>query len=58
VGHRPARFYRTNRDQWRAVWPLELHLTADAGQTWPGYAWTVESTPEVWAAAARETLAT
>jgi hypothetical protein len=26
AGHWPVLFYRTDRDQWRAVWPLAVHL--------------------------------
>lgn len=49
---RPVLFYRSDRADWRAVWPLAAHLApADA---WPGYAWTVEGTVDAWAAVARD----
>jgi hypothetical protein len=49
-GERPVLFFRADRDAWRAVWPLGIHLSAD----WPGYAMTVEGSPDAWAAVARE----
>lgn len=51
AGERPVLFFRQDRDAWRAVWPLCVHL----GGTWSGYEMTVEGSVEAWAAAARET---
>ena len=50
----PVLFYRADRDQWRAVWPLAAHLRTQSVERWNAYAWTVEGSPEAWAAAARE----
>ncbi len=46
----PVLFYRADRDEWRAVWPLGLHLGAE----WTHYAMTVEGSIAAWAAVARE----
>ena len=50
----PVLFFRADRDQWRAVWPLAAHLRTQSIDRWSDYGWTVESSPEAWAAAARE----
>ena len=50
----PVLLYRVDRDQWRAVWPLAAHLCTQSVERWSDYAWTVEGSPKVWAAAARE----
>lgn len=54
AGLLPVLFYRQDRDQWRAVWPLAAHLGLQAADMWTGYAWTIEGAPEAWAAAVRE----
>ena len=46
--------FRVDRDEWRAVWPLAIHLGVQSAEMWDGYAWTAEGTLEAWAAAARE----
>ena len=51
TGERPVLFFRQDRDAWRAVWPLCVHLGGD----WAGYEMTVEGSVEAWAAAACET---
>ena len=50
----PVLFFRADRDQWRAVWPLAAHLCTQSVERWSDYAWTVEGSPKAWAAAARE----
>ena len=50
----PVLFYRADRDQWRAVWPLAVTLANQRADYWHGYQWTAETTIEAWAAAARE----
>jgi hypothetical protein len=50
----PVLLYRTNRDEWRAVWPLFALLDIPAAG-WLDYTLTVEGTVEAWAAVARET---
>lgn len=45
---RPLLLYRADRAEWRAVWPLSLV----AGVPSDGVAWTADTTPEAWAAAA------
>ncbi len=48
---RPVLFYKRQRGEWRAVWPLEcVRLTADPN----GYQWTVEGSIDAWACVARE----
>jgi hypothetical protein len=53
ANEQPVLFFRADRDEWRAVWPLGLHLHTD----WRGYAMTVEGSVEAWAAVARELVA-
>ena len=48
---KPVLFYRLDRRQWRAVWPLSLLV---GGEDWGGLEWTCETTPEGWAAVMRE----
>ena len=50
----PVLFFRVDRDQWWAVWPLAAHLYTQTVDRWSAYAWTIEGTPQAWAAAARE----
>jgi hypothetical protein len=50
---KPVLFYRLDRDAWRAVWPLGVHLGGD----WAGYDLTVEGSVEAWATAARDLYA-
>lgn len=52
-GKVPVLFYRRDRDEWRAVWPMSL----DGVPAARGYGWTVEAGVEVWAAAACEVAA-
>lgn len=54
VGEVPVLFFRRDRDQWRAVWPLAVHLLQQDAEMWRSYAWTVEGSVEAWAAAARD----
>jgi len=49
-----AGFWRKDRDQWRAVWPVAVHLAIQERDYWTGYEWTAEGSPEAWAAVARE----
>lgn len=52
----PALLYRRDRDEWRAVWPLALHVGAEVDGAWLAYGLTVEGTPEAFAAVVREHL--
>ncbi len=54
----PVLFFRLDRDAWRAVWPIALHLTEQSALMWTDYAWTVEASVEAWAAASRELATT
>lgn len=54
TGALPVLLYRRDRDQWRAVWPVAVHLGLQTAEMWTGYEWTVEGTPDAWAAVARE----
>lgn len=56
VGTVPALLFRRDRDQWRAVWPLALHVGAAPAGAWLGYGLTVEGTPEAFAAVVRERI--
>lgn len=57
TGLLPVLFYRLDRDSWRAVWPVALGIKAQTAGMWSGYEWTVEGSPEAWAAVAREIAA-
>lgn len=50
----PVLFFRRDRDEWRAVWPLAVGLGIQSAAMWNGYQWTVEGSLEAWAAQARE----
>jgi hypothetical protein len=54
TGALPVLLYRRDRDQWRAVWPVAVHLGLQTTEMWTGYEWTVEGAPEAWAAVVRE----
>ena len=51
----PVLFYRLDRDSWRAVWPVAVSLHVQQACQWSGYEWTVEGSPEAWAAVMRDT---
>ena len=52
----PVLFYRADRADWRAVWPLEVVLAAQwsAAGLWADIDWTADTTVEAWAAVARD----
>ena len=52
----PVLFYRLDRADWRAVWPVSVLLTHQRAEMWTDYAWTCESRVEAWAAVARESV--
>lgn len=54
AGLQPVLFFRLNRDEWRAVWPVATLLAVDKAEAWHGYGLTVEGSVQAWAAAARE----
>jgi len=54
AGLLPVLFWRKDRDQWRAVWPVAVHLAIQERDYWTDYEWTAEGPPEAWAAVARE----
>lgn len=56
AGGVPVLFYRQDRDEWRAVWPLACSLQVQAADMWKGYMWTAEGSPEAWAAVMREAV--
>ena len=49
----PVLFYRANRGDWRAVWPLAVALSMQRADMWRGHEWTCETTVEAWATVAR-----
>ena len=53
-GQLPVLFYRLNRGQWRAVWPLAVNLQVQCANQWRDYEWTVEGSIPAWAAIARD----
>ena len=53
-GELPVLFYRLNRGQWRAVWPLAVNLQVQCANQWRDYEWTVEGSIPAWAAIARD----
>lgn len=50
----PVLFFRVDRDQWRAVWPVAIGLKLQDACQWSGYEWTVEGSVDAWAAVARD----
>ena len=52
----PVLFYRADRADWRAVWPLATTLVQQPADCWRGYRWTADTTVEAWAAVARDRL--
>lgn len=54
AGLLPVLFFRADRDEWRAVWPLAAHMSDQRADMWTGYGWTIEGSVDAWAAAARE----
>ena len=50
----PVLVYRVDRRDWRAVWPVAMHLTQQRAEFWEHYRWTAESSLDAWAAVARE----
>lgn len=50
----PVLLYRVDRREWRAVWPIAMHMTNQSADYWVDYLWTAESSLEAWAAVARE----
>jgi hypothetical protein len=55
AGLLPCLVYRLDRDSWRAVWPLAIHLRVQRADYWRDYVMTAEASLEAWAAVARET---
>ena len=45
--------YRTDRDEWRAVYPAATLLQIQHADMWSDYKWTIESSVECWVTAAR-----
>jgi hypothetical protein len=50
----PVLFYRPNRADWRAVWPVAVLLGIQSADMWVGVDWTCETSLAAWAAVARE----
>lgn len=50
----PVLIYRLDRDEWRAVWPVSVHLTVQSAEMWHDYQWTAEGSVHAWAAVARD----
>ncbi|CAG9273336.1 conserved hypothetical protein [Paraburkholderia unamae] len=54
AGLQPVLFFRCDRDEWRAVWPVSALLAIRDAQTCSGYGLTVEGSVQAWAAVASE----
>ena len=54
TGSIPVLFFRADRDEWRAVWPVSVQLTHQRAEMWTDYGWTVEVSVQAWAEVARE----
>jgi hypothetical protein len=54
VNSMPVLFYRADRCEWRAVWPLSALLASI--QQWTDVGLTAETSIEAWAAVAREVM--
>jgi len=50
----PLLVYKRQRGEWRAVYPLCVHLTTQEADWWKDFDFTVETSMEGWAATARE----
>lgn len=50
----PVLFYRKDRDEWRAVFPIAPFIGIQHECMWHDYAWTVEGSAEAWAAIAAD----
>jgi Holliday junction resolvase len=50
----PALFFRANYQPWRVMWPLSVLLTMQSADMWVEPQWAAQTTPEAWAAVARE----
>jgi hypothetical protein len=53
-GKIPVLFYRVDRDSWRAVYPLAVHLVSQHEDMWTDYLWTIETSAEGFVSVARE----
>lgn len=53
---RPVLFFRANRDDWRAVWMPAPVCLDGVSMTWAAYEWTHETSVDVWAGEARESV--
>jgi hypothetical protein len=54
VSDLPVLFYRLDRREWRAVWPVAPLLQIQRSDMWTDARWTCDTTVEAWAAVARE----
>lgn len=50
----PVLFYRLDRQDWRALWPVALLLKEQRAEYWEGLEWTCNTSVQAWAAVARE----
>jgi hypothetical protein len=50
----PVLFYRADRREWRAVWPLSVLMVEQTSGMWEGIEWTAETSVDAWAAVARQ----
>lgn len=52
----PALFFRANYHPWRVMWPISVLLTMQSAHMWVEPQWAAQTSPEAWAAVARELL--
>jgi len=50
----PLLIYKRQRGEWRAVYPLCVHVCTQQADWWHDYNYTIECSLEAWAAVARE----
>lgn len=50
----PVLFYRLDRGEWTAVWPLCVILTMQTKDMWRDFRWTCHTSIDAWAATASE----
>jgi len=50
----PVLFYRSNRAEWKAVWPLAPLMQIQSSDMWSGMEWTATTSVSAWATVARE----
>ena len=53
----PVLFYRLDRAEWRAAWPLAIVLIEQRADYWQAFEWAADTSVQAWAAVARDVAA-